>query len=36
MRADKILLEGDEYSNKTNTASQNTSPAQLPKLAETT
>jgi hypothetical protein len=32
----KILLEGDDYSNKTNTTSQNMSPAQLPKLAKTT
>jgi hypothetical protein len=32
----KILLEGDGYSNKTNTASQITSPTQLPKLAKTT
>jgi hypothetical protein len=32
----KILLEGDSYSNKMNTANQNTSPTQLPKLAKTT
>jgi hypothetical protein len=32
----KILLEGDGYSNKTNTASQITSPTQLPELAKIT
>jgi hypothetical protein len=32
----KVLIEGDGYSNKMNTANQNTSPTQLPKLAKTT
>jgi hypothetical protein len=32
----KFLLEGDGYSNKMNTANQNTSPTQLAKLAKTT